>query len=72
MCFGYALLVVITINWLAASHNASQTAQNNLITEGSFRIIGLPLAFWALIVGSETVMGEPSPVSKPLSPGTPG
>ncbi|MBI3241982.1 MAG: hypothetical protein HYZ49_06780 [Chloroflexi bacterium] len=58
MYFGYALLVVITINWLAASHNADQMAQNNVVTNGGFQIIGLPLALWALITGSATMMGE--------------
>lgn len=61
MYFGYALLVVVAINWIAATHDANQMAQNDLIANGGFRIIGLPLAFWALMVGSETVMGEGAP-----------
>lgn len=61
MYFGYALLTVTSINWLAASHNVSAMANNEQITRNGYLAIGLPLAFWALMVGSKTVMGEGLP-----------
>ncbi|MEK7784804.1 MAG: hypothetical protein AAB658_05160, partial [Chloroflexota bacterium] len=60
MYFGYALLTVASINWLAASHDVSAMASNEQITRNGYVAIGLPLAFWALIAGSSTVLGEAS------------
>ncbi len=61
MYFGYALLTVTSINWLAASHDVSAMANNEQITRNGYLAIGLPLAFWALMAGSKTVMGEGLP-----------
>ena len=61
MYFGYALLTVASINWLAASHDVSAMANNEQITRNGYVAIGLPLAFWALIAGSVTVLGEGAP-----------
>jgi hypothetical protein len=60
--FGYALLTVTTINWLAASHNAPAVAQQGQIATNGFIAIGLPLAFWTLLTAnSELVGADPSP-----------
>ena len=56
--FGYALLTVTTVNWLAVSHHASAMATNEQVTQNGYLAIGLPLAFWALLVGSDELMGE--------------
>jgi hypothetical protein len=61
MYFGYALLTIITINWLAVSHNADGLRTNDLITQNGFTAIGLPLVFWALLSESETALGRAAP-----------
>lgn len=56
--FGYALLTVITVNWLAASHNAPAIAQQSQIAANGFIAIGLPLAFWALLTANPELLGD--------------
>ena len=56
--FGYALLTVITVNWLAVSHNAPAIAQQSQIAANGFIAIGLPLAFWALLTASPDLLGQ--------------
>jgi hypothetical protein len=55
--FGYALLTVTSIVWLAASHQADAIAAKDLIGQNGFIAIGLPLALWSLITGSEDLLG---------------
>ena len=56
--FGYALLTVTTINWLAASHNAPALAQQGQVAQNGFIAIGLPLAFWTLLTASPELLGD--------------
>jgi hypothetical protein len=60
--FGYALLTVTTVNWLAAAHHVSAMSFNEQVTQNGFIALGLPLAFWALFTGSQHVLGQ-SPLS---------
>jgi hypothetical protein len=64
--FGYALLTVITVNWLAASHNAPAVAQQGAIAANGFVAIGLPLAFWALLTANEELLGDEPPAAAGL------
>jgi hypothetical protein len=61
--FGYAILTVTTINWLAATHSANAIAQNSEIAQNGFIAIGLPLAIWALLTGDAELLGEKDRVS---------
>jgi hypothetical protein len=56
--FGYALLTVTTVNWLATSHNASAVAQQGQIATNGFIAIGLPLAFWTLLTANAELLGD--------------
>jgi hypothetical protein len=56
--FGYALVTVITVNWLASSHNAPAVAQQGDIATNGFIAIGLPLAFWTLLTANPELLGE--------------
>jgi hypothetical protein len=62
--FGYALLAITTINWLAVSHDAAGMSTNDLITQNGFTAIGMPLVFWALLGESAMVVGEAPSSSK--------
>jgi hypothetical protein len=55
--FGYALLTVISMVWLAASHQADALATKDLIGQNGFTAIGLPLAVWSLMTGSQDLLG---------------
>jgi len=61
--FGYALLTVVTVNWLAASHNAAAVTQQGEIAANGFIAIGLPLAFWALLTANEELIGDQPPAT---------
>ena len=56
--FGYAILTVTTIVWLAATHSAGAIAHNNQIAQNGFIAIGLPLAIWALLTANPDLLGE--------------
>jgi hypothetical protein len=56
--FGYALLTVISMVWLAASHQADALAFKDLIGQNGYIAIGLPLALWSLMTGSEDLLGD--------------
>jgi hypothetical protein len=56
--FGYALLTITILNWLAVTHDIGGMRHNDLITQNGFIAIGLPLAFWALLMNSELVLGQ--------------
>jgi hypothetical protein len=56
--FGYALLTVTNLNWLAAAHNVSAMAVNEQLAQNGFITIGLPLAFWAVLTASASLLGE--------------
>ncbi len=58
--FGYAILTVTTINWLAATHSAGAIDQNNQIAQNGFIAIGLPLAIWALVTADPDLLGTNS------------
>ncbi len=68
--FGYALLTVTTVNWLATAHHVSAMSINEQVTRNGYVALGLPLAFWALLVGSRQVLGESalSEDNDPLEP----
>jgi hypothetical protein len=55
--FGYALLTVTSMVWLAASHQVDALAAKDLIGQSGFIAIGMPLALWSLIAGSEALLG---------------
>jgi hypothetical protein len=58
--FGYALLTVTNLTWLAAAHNVAAMSTNELIAQNGFVVTGLPLAFWALLTASPALLGEPT------------
>lgn len=62
---GYALLSLITINWMFMAHDTEGLAQTGWAAQNGFTLLGIPLAFWALLVGSGAVLGHPRPVSTP-------
>ena len=55
--FGYATLTVISMNWLAAGHQVDALAVKDLLVQNGFVAIGVPLAVWSLLTGSESVLG---------------
>jgi len=59
--FGYALLTVTTVTWLAASHNASAMAQQGQVATNGFIAIGLPLAFFTLLTANPDLLGGEAP-----------
>ncbi len=63
--FGYALLTVTTVNWLAASHNAPAMAQQGQVATNGFIAIGLPLAFWTLLTANAALLGDDAPADQP-------
>jgi hypothetical protein len=66
--FGFALLTVTTVNWLAAAHHATALSANEQITSNGYIAVGLPLAFWALLSRHPSALGEPAAIEAPVSP----
>lgn len=47
--YGYALMTIITANWYLAGHQIAETHTTEAVTQNGFLMLGLPLAFFALI-----------------------
>ncbi|MCC6192357.1 MAG: hypothetical protein IT318_25280 [Anaerolineales bacterium] len=56
--FGYALLTVTNLNWLAAAHDVSAMSLQDQIARNGFTAIGLPLAFLAILTANRELLGE--------------
>jgi hypothetical protein len=67
--FGFALLTVTTVNWLAAAHHTTAIGANEQITSNGFIAVGLPIAFWVMVTRHSNLLGKPHPQAEVVSGG---